>query len=106
MNELTFTMPGEPVTLGTRHDSHETVDKEKRYKQILEIMAEHSEPLTAKEIAVYMLSKGYTPTSERNFAAPRLTEMSQKGIVEPFGKKICSYTGKMVSVYVLTEGKR
>ena len=33
MNE--FTMTGEPVTWGTRHDSNETVDKEKRYKQIL-----------------------------------------------------------------------
>lgn len=102
MNE--FTMPGEPVTLGTRHDSHESVDKEKRYKQILEIMAEHSEPLTAKEIAVFMFSKGYTPTTERNFSAPRLTEMSQKGMVEPVGKKKCIYTGKMVSVYALMEG--
>ena len=101
MNE--FTIPGEPVTLGTRHDSHETVDKEKRYKQILEILAEHSVPLTAKEIAVFMFSKGYTPTTERNFSAPRLTELSNKGLVEPIGKKKCSYTGKMVSVYVLTE---
>ena len=101
MNE--FTIPGEPVTLGTRHDSHETVDKEKRYKQILEILAEHSVPLTAKEIAVFMFSKGYTPTTERNFSAPRLTELSNKGLVEPVGKKKCSYTGKMVSVYVLTE---
>lgn len=101
MNE--FTIPGEPVTLGTRHDSNESVDKEQRYKQILEIMSEHSIPLTAKEIAVFMFSKGYTPTTERNFSAPRLTEMSQKGIVEPVGKKKCSYTGKMVSVYVLTE---
>ena len=95
-------IPGEAVTLGTRHDSHETVDKEKRYKQILEIMAEHSIPLTAKEIAVCMCKKGFIPTTERNFSAPRLTEMSQKGMVEPVGKKKCKYTGKMVSVYILT----
>ena len=93
---------GEPITLGTRHDSNETVDREKRYKQILEIMTEHSIPLTAKEIAVFMHHKGYIPTTERNFSAPRLTELSQKGVVEPVGKKKCDYTGKMVSVYILT----
>ena len=101
MNE--FTIPGEAVTLGTRHDSHESVNKEKRYNQIIEILKENGKPLTAKEIAVFLYAKGYTPTTERNFSAPRLTEMSQKGIVEPVGKKKCSYTGKMVAVYFFTE---
>ena len=96
------TLPTETVTLDTRHDSHESLDKEKRYKQILEIMAEHLIPLTAKEIAVFMHNKGYIPTTERNFSAPRLTELSQKGVVEPVGKKKCDFTGKMVSVYILT----
>ena len=99
---IELSIPGEAVTLGTRHDSHESLDKEKRYKQILEIMAEHSIPLTAKEIAVFMHHKGYIPTTERNFSAPRLTELSQKGVVEPVGKKKCDFTGKMVSVYILT----
>ena len=94
-------LPGEIVTLNTRHDSHETVNKEKRYKQIIQILEEHEEPLTAKEIAVYMCEKGFTPTAERNFSAPRLTEMSNMFIVEPIGKKKCKYTGKMVSVYAL-----
>ena len=46
-----------------------------------------------------MYEKGEIPTSERNFTAPRLTELSYKGIVEPVGKQKCSYTGKMVAVY-------
>lgn len=54
---------------------------------------------TAKEIAVEMKKRGDIPTDERNFTAPRLTELSIKGIVEPIGKKKCSYTGKTVSVY-------
>lgn len=94
-------VPGEIVTLNNRHDSHETVDKKLRYKQIIQILEEQEEPLTAKEIAVYMHKKGFTPTEERNFSAPRLTEMSNMGIVEPIGKKKCRYTGKMVSVYAL-----
>ena len=57
--------------------------------------------LTAKEIAVMMMKKGYIPTSERNFTSPRLTEMAQEGIVEPLGKDICTFTGKKVTVWGL-----
>lgn len=95
-------LPGEIVTLNTRHDSNEAVDREKRYKQIIGILKEYHIPLSAKEIAVAMHMKGYTPTDERNFAAPRLTELSQKGVVEPCGKQKCSYSGKTVTVYYLT----
>lgn len=38
-------------------------------------------------------------TDERNFSAPRLTELAQKGVVDVIGKKRCEYTGKTVGVY-------
>lgn len=95
---------GEIPTLETRGDSHEKVDKSKRYSQIIECLLECPQ-MTAKEIAVVMMQKGYIPTSERNFTAPRLTEMSQKGIVEPVGKKLCEYTGHKVAVYQLRQGQ-
>ena len=94
--------PGEVPTLETRHDAYETVDKQQRYNQIIECLTEKPAQ-TAKEIAVMMQSKGYIPTSERNFTAPRLTEMSKKGMVEPVGKKTCQWTGKKVAVYALRE---
>lgn len=94
--------PGTNPTLETRHDSHESVDKKIRYRQIIECLLEYP-PLSAKEVAVRLKLKGYTPTDERNFSAPRLTELSKKGIVEPVGKKRCEYTGKMVAVYALKE---
>lgn len=95
---------GEFTTLETRADSHDSVDKQKRNKQIIEILSEKKNGLTAKEIACAMMMKGYIPTSERNFTAPRLTELSQKGVVEPIGKKVCRFTGKKVAVYALREG--
>ena len=67
-------------------------------------MNDHKE-LTAKECAVMMMQKGYVPTCERNISAPRLTELGQKGIVEPVGKKVCSYTGKKVTVWALVGGR-
>ena len=100
-------LPGEKTTLDTRHDSNETVDRNQRYAQIIECLKEakfcHMDGLTAKECAVLMMRKGYIPTSERNFTAPRLTELSVKGIVEPVGKTVCTYTGKKVAVYALRE---
>jgi hypothetical protein len=84
----------------TRAASHDKVDKKKRYGQITRIL-KGRKGMTAKEIAVAMYKKGYTPTDERNFSAPLLTEMCADGSVEPVGKKLCEYTGKKVTVYAL-----
>ena len=89
------------ITYDTRAEAHEQVDKALRYLQILETL--EGKEMTAKEIAVEMKKKGYIPTDERNFTAPRLTELSIKGIVEPVSKKKCEYTGKTVSVYKIRE---
>ena len=91
------------TTLDTRSEAHESVNKSVRYRQIIDCLRESGTPLTAKEIAVWMMWYGFTPTAERNFTAPRLTEMAQKGIVEPVGKKKCSYTGRIVTLYDLTD---
>ena len=92
--------PGEYVPYDTRAESNETVDRQKRYEQIIECLKEKPKQ-TAKEIAHMMAKKGYIPTNDRNFTAPRLTELSYKGIVEAVGKKRCEWTGKTVSVYDL-----
>lgn len=97
--------PGEIPTFDTRSEAHETVDKTKRYKQIIDILKDNKEGLSAKQVAVEMCKRGYIPTTERNYAAPRLTELSQKGVVEPIGKTKCYYTGKTVSVFKLRDGQ-
>ena len=88
---------GENTTFETRAESNDSINREKRYKQILYCLG--SCEFTAKELAVLMCLQGYIPTAERNFTAPRLTEMMGKGLVEPVGKKRCTYTGKTVTVY-------
>ena len=85
------------LPLLVRHLANEQVNKQKRYDEILEIL--QNKEMTAKEIAQGMYEKGYIPTNERNFTSPRLTELSIKGIVEPIGKKKCSWTNKMVTTY-------
>ena len=93
--------PGEYVPFDTRGEANETVDREKRYTQIIDVLRGHK--MTAKEIAIEMHKRGMIPTSERNFTAPRLTELSKRGVVEPIGKTKCKYTGKTVAVYALRE---
>jgi len=88
----------------TRAEAEEKVDKKKRYHQIIQILSESKEGMTAKEIAVEMERRGWTPTSERNFVSPRLTEMMKLGIVDCIGKKKCQYTDVMVGVFKLREG--
>lgn len=73
------------------------VDKNKRYRQILECLGDKE--LTAKEIANEMYMSGYIPTNERNFSSPRITEMLRDGRIEVVGKKKCEWTGKSVSVF-------
>lgn len=97
-------LPGSMPTLETRAEANESVDREKRYAQIVEILGEGGDiRLTAKQLAVIMCRRGLIPNEERNFTAPRLTELSQKGIVEPCGKTRCIYTGKTVTLYRLRE---
>lgn len=92
---------GQHITLETRSESEQEVDKQKRYRQIIEILTENKEPMTAKEIAVEMHKRNLIPSNERNYAAPRLTELSKGGIVDTLGKKKCDYTNKSVTVYGL-----
>lgn len=92
---------GENPMLETRAESHESVDKARRYIQIIEILSESKKTMSAKEIAVEMNKKGYTPTSERNFASPRITELLRIGVLDCVGKKKCEYSGRSVSVFGL-----
>lgn len=103
MTEFEPRRPGEIPTLETRAEADATVNKQKRYEQILEVMKEYAShgrnQLTAKEIAVRMYIREWIPDKDRNHVSPRLTELMNKGIVEPVGKKECEYTHKKVTCW-------
>ncbi len=88
-----------------RKGSNETVDKARRYSQIREILKANGR-MTAKEIAVEMYKLKYTDSTERNWSAPRLTELKNRyHLVKVVGKKKCKWSGKTVSVYELVDDK-
>ncbi len=90
------------ITAETRQMSFNDIqDKAKiRYIQILNRL---EKPKTAKELAVELFDLGFTNTTERNYTAPRLTELEKMGYVKAIGKKKCDYTGKTVAVYERTQ---
>ncbi len=94
-------LAGTNPLMETRRESHEKVNKRRRYMQIKDILSDYPEGLTAKEISVEMQERGYAKTNERNLSAPRLNELLKLGIVDCIGKKKCQYSGKSVGVFTL-----
>lgn len=91
------------ISMQTRQLSFEDIKtKQKiRYKQILDRLCSGNK--TAKEIAVELYELGYIPSTERNYTAPRLTELEKMGYVKVVDKRKCQYTGKQVAVYRMTQ---
>jgi predicted ArsR family transcriptional regulator len=55
--------------------------------------------MTAQEAANTLCYLRITPTNERNFAASRLTELCDMGLVKPVRKTVCKKTGRTVTVW-------
>ena len=87
------------ITDETRRDSYKIVKpvSGKRRQLILDVMGEKE--MTANEIAEALHAKGRIPFYERNFVAPRLTELKADGKVKTVGKRYCGKTGRMVAVW-------
>lgn len=83
----------------TRRASYEAIKPKRKDRKnlILEILGDNE--LTASEITDILLEKGYIKYYDRNFVAPRLTELKGEGIVETIGKRTCKRTGKDVAIW-------
>jgi hypothetical protein len=90
------------ISQETRRESYTTAtqDAAARRRVILEILAERG-GMTAREVAGELHRRGITPTGERNYAAPRLTELRKAGKIIPAGKRICPQTGRNVAVWAV-----
>jgi hypothetical protein len=86
----------------TRRESFEAAKQEAaaRRRVILEILTEHG-GMTAREVAGELHRRGITPTDERNYAAPRLTELCDAGKIRAVGKKLCAHSGRNVVVWAV-----
>jgi hypothetical protein len=99
MEEIKY---GSNPMLENRREANETVSRNKRYFQILEVLK--GKEMTFRDIAFAMYEKGYTPSPETTFSQPRVTELVRKGMIEPVGKVKSNFTGKKVTVFGVRNG--
>ena len=90
-----------PITQETRCASYRAVMPKaaKRREIIMSIL--RGRTMTASEIAETLYLRGFVPYPERNYAAPRLTELQQAGKVEVVGKRFCAKTGRMIAIWAV-----
>jgi len=91
------------ITDETRRESFEAAKQgaAARRRVILEILTEHPSGMTAREISGELYRRGITPADERNFAAPRITELCRAGKVEAIRKRPCACSGRNVAVWAV-----
>lgn len=87
------------ITRETQREAHEFIShrRDVRSEQILEVLGDRQ--LTVSEIVVELLDRGVIKYYDRNFVAPRLTELKDAGIVKVVGKRPCIMSGKNVAVW-------
>ena len=87
------------ITETTREKSYGKIRKNvgKRHLLILKILGERQ--MTAMELAKAMYDLGNIPRCERNFAAPRLTELQTLGLVKVVGKRKDEATSRNVALW-------
>ena len=81
-------------------DNKKGWSSEEKIQYIMELL---EKGLSRKEIAVELYELGYIPSTERNYTAPKLTELESMGYVKVVDKRKCQYTGKQVAVYRITQ---
>ena len=77
----------DPITKATRKESYENIlpKANKRARLVLDALGGRS--MTASEITEELVTAGKIPYFNRNFVAPRLTELKDLGVVETCGRR-------------------
>lgn len=88
------------ITKETRAESLNELDKNKRYAEIRDGLRNEFNGLTARQLANKLGSE------ERNYTAPRLTELVAKGEIEVISKRYDEKTKRNVAVYALSNKKQ
>lgn len=93
------------ITKQTRRQSYDGIRTRsgERCKLILETLGNRS--MTVEEITDELVAAGHLKYYDRNFVAPRLTELKGAGVLEVVGKKPSKRTGKNTAVWAAVRGK-
>lgn len=87
------------MTIDTRRAAHEEIKpkKQERCDLILEVLG--VQQMTAEDIVDELIRLGHIKYYDRNFVAPRLTELRDAGIVETVGKRKSRRSKKQIAIW-------
>ena len=87
------------ITMQTRREAYDAIQKMRasRAQMILDYLG--NKEMTVSEITAMLTSAGAIPYYNRNFVAPRLTELKEQGLVETCGRREALYTGTTEAVW-------
>lgn len=93
------------ITRDTRRRSYSAIRPKcgKRCRLILETLGDRQ--MTASEITEELLATGKIPYFNRNFVAPRLTELKEIGIIETVGRRKATRSDAKEAVWARKEQK-
>lgn len=94
------------TTKATRRESYEAIlpQSAARCRVILDILGDRE--MTASEITEELLSRRIVTYYNRNFAAPRLTELRKMGVIETVGRRKGTRSDKFEAVWARKEARR
>ena len=87
------------ITEETRRESYEAEKPVIPTHGVRVLTVLNDGPMTASEITEVLLAHGLIPFFNRGFVAPRLTELRQKGLVEPCGRRKATRTDRTEAVW-------
>ena len=91
------------IPFDCRRESHQLIQPSlgKRYTDILNILSQQSDGITARYITNWFYRKNLIPDCDLNYVKPRLTELVKMGKIEVVGKQVDHRTGRHNSLYTL-----
>ena len=91
------------ITKTTRRQSYDAVlpKTAKRSRLILETLGDRQ--MTASEITEELVKNGTIPYFNRNFVAPRLTELKELEVIETVGRRKATRSDAQEAVWVRKE---
>lgn len=93
------------ITKATRRQSYDAIlpKRGKRCRLIFETLG--CRQMTASEITEELVAAGKIPYFNRNYVAPRLTELKEIGIVETVGRRKATRSDATESVWARVQAK-
>ncbi len=92
-------------TKTARRDAHESVKPKKNKRAVLILATLGVRKMTASEITEELVKAGALPYFNRNFVAPRLSEMKDVGLVETVGRRKATRSNIQESVWARVADK-